>query len=75
MKRILALAFWALGARESLTGGRHRIILGMVWAEVREGLTQLLHDPLRGRMSSDVEVEHLAAAALDREEAVQQLEH
>jgi hypothetical protein len=29
MKRILALAFWALWARESLTVGHHRIIFGM----------------------------------------------
>src|ERR1017187_10871275 len=29
MKRIVALAFWALWARESLTVGHHRIIFGM----------------------------------------------
>src|ERR1039458_1922210 len=29
MKRIVALAFWALWARESLTVGHHRMIFGM----------------------------------------------
>jgi len=45
-----------------------------VWASVGEGLTQLLEDPLRSRMSRHVEVQDLAASMRDDEEAVEQLE-
>ena len=45
-----------------------------VWASFREGLAQLLDDPLRTRMSSNVEVQDPAAPVLDDKEAVQQLE-
>src|SRR5882724_5176242 len=45
-----------------------------VWASFGEGLPQLLHDPLRTRTSSDVEVQDPAAPMLDDKEAVQQLE-
>ena len=41
---------------------------------LRKGLAQLLHDPLRTRMSSNVEMENPAAPMLDDKEAVQQLE-
>src|SRR5262245_9975085 len=44
------------------------------WAGVRKGLTQLLDDPLRSRMSGYVEVQNLAASVLDHEETVQQPE-
>ena len=45
-----------------------------VWASFRKGLAQLLHDPLRTRISSNVEMENSAAPMLDDKEAVQQLE-
>src|SRR5437762_944536 len=45
-----------------------------VWTGFWKSLTQLLHDPLGIRMSSDVEVEDLAASVLNHEEAVEQLE-
>ena len=40
----------------------------------RKSLAQLLHDPLRTRMSSDVEMQDPVAPVLDDKEAVQQLE-
>ena len=45
-----------------------------VWASFGEDLPQLLHDPLRRRMASDVEVKDPAAPMLDHKEAVQQVE-
>src|SRR5215470_15306104 len=45
-----------------------------VGASFRKGLPQLLHDPPRTRMSSDVEMQDLAAPVIDDKEAVQQLE-
>src|SRR5260370_37512743 len=45
-----------------------------VWARFRKGLAQLLHDPRRTRMSSDVAMEDPAAPVLDDKKAVQQLE-
>src|SRR5215470_14412705 len=45
-----------------------------VWTSVREGLAQLLDDPLHSRMWSHVEVQNPAAAVLDDKKAVEQLE-
>jgi hypothetical protein len=46
----------------------------MVWASFGKRLAQLLHDPLRTRMSSDIEIQNPAAPMLDHKKAVQQLE-
>ena len=35
-------------------------------------LTQLLHDPLGGRLTSDVEVQDFTALMLDHEEAIEE---
>ena len=43
-----------------------------VRASVGKGLTQLLNDPLRSRVTRDVEVQDLPASMLDDEETVQQ---
>ena len=39
-----------------------------VWANLWKGLPQLLHNPFCSRVSSNVEVENLAAAVLDHKE-------
>jgi hypothetical protein len=45
-----------------------------VWTSVWKSISQLLHDPLRTRMSSRAAVEDPAVPLLDDQEAVQQLE-
>ena len=45
-----------------------------VWASFRKSLAQLLDDPIRTGMSSDVAVQDPAAAMLNDKKAVQQLE-
>jgi len=72
------LRFQAGRLQKGRDGGiKYRIAIQdhvMVWASFGEGLPQLLHDPLRRRMASDVEVKDPAAPMLDHKEAVQQVE-
>lgn len=45
-----------------------------IWAGFRKCLAQLLHDPLRGRVTSNVEMQNSASPMLDNEKAIEHLE-
>src|SRR5437868_11185526 len=45
-----------------------------IWAGFRKCLAQLLHDPLRGRVTSNVEMQNSASSMLDNQKAIEHLE-
>ena len=46
-----------------------------IWRAIREGFSQLRHDPGSGRMFGNIEMKDLASAMIDDKEAVQDPEY